>query len=249
MFGMTIDALRMNEAIHQLLCWLDADRTRLKYLVTPNVDHVVNFQKNERFREAYAKADIVLVDGKPLLWASRLLGIDIPETIPGSDLVPALFDASARGGSLTVYLLGAGPGVADRAATRISRRWPHMEVIGTYSPPFGFENQEEENRKIIQQIRSRRPDLLIVGLGAPKQEIWVSEHANDIGAKVALCVGASIDFFAGERCRAPSWMRKVGLEWLHRMMTDPRRLVRRYFRDLMIFPGLVFREWLQNITS
>ena len=122
-------------------------------------------------------------------------------------------------------------------------RWPAVEVVGTYSPPLGFEKDETENAAILSRIATARPEVLIVGLGAPKQELWVHKHQTAINAKVALCVGATIDFLAGERSRAPVWMREAGLEWAYRIFTEPRRLAARYAKDALIFPRILAREW------
>jgi len=179
----------------------------------------------------------------PVLLAARLLRRPIPERVPGSDLAPALFAAAERRGGLRVYLLGAGPGVAERAARRIEQMWPAVEVVGCYSPPLGFEHDEQENQQILARIAMNRPDVLIVGLGAPKQELWLNANRHRLCVPVALGVGATIDFLAGEKARAPRWMRAVGIEWLHRMASEPRRLARRYARDAWVFPQLVYREW------
>ena len=141
-----------------------------------------------------------------------------------------------------MFLLGAAPGVADEAARRIHARWPGVHVTGTYSPPLGFEHDAEENSSIIARIADASPDLLIVGLGAPKQELWVHSHQHELSAKVVLCVGATIDFLAGHRKRSPAWMQHAGLEWLHRVVSEPRRLASRYARDAWIFPQLMWRE-------
>jgi len=151
--------------------------------------------------------------------------------------------ADGAGGGLRIYLLGAAPGVADRAAGNIRKDWPAVEIVGTYSPPIGFERDAAENEAILNRIAGAGPDVLIIGLGAPKQELWVHQHRGRIAAKVALCVGATIDFLAGERKRAPMWMREAGLEWLYRVALEPRRLAARYAKDALIFPRLVAREW------
>ena len=142
-----------------------------------------------------------------------------------------------------MFLLGAAPGVAARAAENIMRRWPGVEVVGTYSPPLGFEKNPLENEHILEQISGARPDVLVVGLGAPKQELWVDAHRERINTAVTLCVGATIDFRAGEKKRAPVWMRRGGLEWLHRVASEPRRLFKRYARDAWVFPQLMWHEW------
>lgn len=249
MFGMRIDALKMSEVVDRIFHWVQSSDGQCRYLVTPNVDHAVLYQHHAGLRHAYEQASLVLADGMPVLWASRLLGRPLPQRVPGSDLAPALFAAAARRGGLRVYLLGAGPGVAARAAEAIEETWPAVRVVGTYSPPLGFENDPDENNQILARIQMNRPDVLVVGLGAPKQELWLAANQARIRAPVALAVGATIDFLAGEKARAPHWMRKVGLEWLHRLASEPRRLAARYARDAWIFPQLVWREWRSTAQS
>lgn len=246
LFGFELDAISMSEAVEQIYGWVASGERSCRFVVTPNVDHAVLFQQHAGLRRAYANASLVLADGMPVVVAARLLGRALPGRVAGSDLAPALFDAAERHGGLRVYLLGAAPGVARRAAANIAARWPSVRVVGTYSPPIGFERDRQENEKILAKIAAAKPDVLIVGLGAPKQELWVDAHRDGIEASAALCIGATIDFLAGEKRRAPRWMCRVGLEWLHRVASEPRRLLRRYARDAWIFPRLVWREWIDS---
>ncbi len=248
LFGVEIDPLRMDQAVAQVMAWIADPAGRCQFVVTPNVDHVVMLQHHDGLKAAYSDAGMVLADGAPVLWSSRLLRCALPERVAGSDLVPALLEAASTDQPLRVYLLGAAPGVADRAAENIRSRWPAVEVVGTYSPPLGFEKDETENGAILNRIARAAPDVLIVGLGAPKQELWVHKHRDAIQAKVALCVGATIDFLAGERSRAPVWMREAGLEWLYRVASEPRRLAARYAKDAWLFPRIVAREWWRRRT-
>ena len=245
MFGFEIDPLSLDQAVEQIYEWTTWRSHRSRFVVTPNVDHAVMYQEHNALRAAYAHASLVLADGMPVIAAARLLGLPIPERVAGSDLVPELFERAADHGGLRVFLLGAAPGVATRAAAYIEHRWPSVEVVDTYSPPPGFEHDVRENEAILSRIARAQPDLLVVGFGAPKQELWVDAHRDRIEAAVTLCVGATIDFLAGEKRRAPVWMRKTGLEWLHRLLSEPQRLFRRYARDAWQFPQLVFREWHQ----
>lgn len=244
-FGLNIDALDMRSAVNVIAGWLGATRSTCRYVVTPNVDHVVKLDTNLAFRKAYESAALVLADGRPVVMASKMFGQALPGTVPGSDLVPALFDRyQADEVNLAVFLLGAAPGVADRAAGHIQAKWPHVKVVGTLSPSFGFERDDTECAQICAAVAQSGADLLVLGLGAPKQELWVAKYANQLPVKVALCVGATIDFLAGEKPRAPMWMRQFGVEWLHRMGSEPRRLVGRYAKDAVVFPQLLFKEWL-----
>lgn len=243
LFGCAIDRVRMPQAVLRVIELIAADDGICHYVVTPNVDHVVMLEHHEGLRRAYADASLTLADGMPVVLASRLLGRGLPERITGTDLACELLASAAEHGGLRVFLLGAGPGVAEQAAQRITSKWPAVDVVGTYSPPFGFEKDAAENAHILEQIAACRPDLLVVGLGAPKQELWVHEHRHEIEARVALCVGAAIDFLAENKRRAPRWMQRAGLEWLHRMASEPKRLAGRYAHDARQFPRLVWREW------
>jgi N-acetylglucosaminyldiphosphoundecaprenol N-acetyl-beta-D-mannosaminyltransferase len=239
LFGISIHAVRMPQAVETVLAWIRQSDERCRYVVTPNVDHVVQLDRCPSFRAAYTDASLVLADGWPIVAASRWLGRPLPERVAGSDLVPALFSA---GQPLRVFLLGAAPGVADRAAQRTAQRWPHIRIVGTHSPPKGFENRPDENSRIVELMDQVQPELLLIGLGAPKQELWVHRHHERLAVPVALCVGATIDFLAGARRRAPLWIQRLRCEWLFRMASEPRRLAGRYARDAWVYPQLVWRE-------
>lgn len=243
LFGVEIDAVRMDDAAAKVVSFIHEEGKPCQFVVTPNVDHVLLLQENAGLRRAYADASLVIADGWPVVVASQLLGKPLPERVPGSDIVPAVFGAVRGRKPLRVFLLGAGPGVGERARQRIHDRWHGVQVTGVYSPPFGFERDAAENEAILARIEAAEPDLILVGLGAPKQELWVHKNRDRIRAKVALCIGATIDFLAGEKPRAPRWVQRVGFEWFHRMMSEPKRLLPRYARNAVVFPGIVVREW------
>jgi N-acetylglucosaminyldiphosphoundecaprenol N-acetyl-beta-D-mannosaminyltransferase len=249
LFGMKIDRIDLNEAAQTLLDWSSHPATEgCRYVVTPNVDHAVLLRHHGGLRNAYQHASMVVADGAPLVAAARLLGRPLRGRVAGSDLVPRMLEFasyadSLRNRPLRVFLLGAAPGVAQRAAIHIVRRYANVEVVGVHSPPLGFEHDDDANRLALEEVARHNPDLLVVGLGAPKQELWVHRHANEIHARVAICAGATIDFLAGDKRRSPRWMQRVGLEWLHRLASEPRRLASRYFRDAIVFPQLVWHEW------
>lgn len=244
MFGIAINKVSMAQAVEDTLSLALSGHRDCHYVVTPNVDHVVQLQDNEAFRAAYGGAKAIYADGKPLILASALLGNRLPGVVPGSDLVPGvLAEASRARRTLTVYLLGAPPGVAERAAVNIGAQWgPKVQVVGIYSPPMGFEHDAVECRRIIDRVNAVAPDLLVLGLGAPKQELWVHRHQAELKVGVALCVGATIDFLAGNKRRAPQWMRTLAVEWVYRMLQEPRRMIRRYAHDMLMFPLLLARE-------
>lgn len=248
LFGMTIDRLTLSDAIARTLKWAtDESATGCRYVVTPNVDHAVMYQHDADLRAAYADSALVVADGAPLIAASRWLGKALPERVAGSDLAPGLLAAASEsfasgGPPVRLFLLGAGPGVAERAADRIDGQWPGVEIVGTHCPPIGFERDDAANDRALAAIAGAQPDVLLVGLGAPKQELWVHRHRERIDARVALCAGATIDFLAGEKKRSPRWMQRLGLEWAHRLLSEPRRLAGRYARDAWVFPQLVWGE-------
>lgn len=246
LFGMQVSRLTMPRTIDRVLGWCAAPRADVcRYIVTPNVDHAVMFQHRADLRSAYSDAALVLADGLPLVIASKLLRRPLPERVAGSDLVPKLLSA---GQQLRVFLLGAAPGVAGTAADQIRLQWRNVSVVGTFSPPLGFENDPAENDRILAAVAAVSPDLLVVGFGAPKQELWVHRNHRALQAKVAICAGATIDFLAGNKQRSPVWMRRCGLEWLHRVATEPRRLAGRYARDAWEFPQLMWREWRREYS-
>ena len=243
LLGVMVHAVTLVEAVHQIEQWVKWPEERCRYIVTPNLDHAVLLRTRRDLRAAYAEASLVIADGMPMVWASHLTGARLRERVAGSDLVPALFDWPAPNDKLRVYLLGAAPGVADRAATHIRRSYGNVEVVGTYSPDLGFEHREQENDAIIQRINDAKPSVLIVGFGAPKQELWIHKYAPRLACRVAICAGATIDFLAGHRQRAPVWMQNSGTEWLHRALSEPRRLLPRYLKDAYYLPSLLLEDW------
>jgi N-acetylglucosaminyldiphosphoundecaprenol N-acetyl-beta-D-mannosaminyltransferase len=249
LFGMRIHVVRASDAHSLVDAWTNEPLGAMRYVVTPNVQHTMEFQDNVAFREAYASAALVIADGWPLVASSRIFGRPLPERVAGSDLLPGLFELARAERPRTVFLLGAKPGIGERAAAAIHARWPNVRVVGTYSPPLGFESDDAENRRILAMIDEKRPDILVVGLGAPKQELWTHRFQHEIRAKVSLCLGGTIDFMAGATKRAPEWVRQVRLEWLHRALSEPRRLGRRYAEHALLFPALVARTWLSNKRS
>lgn len=205
---------------------------------TPNVDHVVLGQHNPRFRAAYAAASLSLVDGTPVLWASRLLGRPLPAKISGSDLVRPLMERAAQRGH-RVYFLGGDPGVAQRAKAVLEQQLPALQIVGVDDPRINVDSVSED---VLQRIRDAKPDLVLVALGAPKQEIFSHEQREALKPAVLLGIGASLDFIAGSRRRAPQWVSSVGLEWLYRLAQEPRRLAGRYLLRDPQFLWIVSRQ-------
>jgi N-acetylglucosaminyldiphosphoundecaprenol N-acetyl-beta-D-mannosaminyltransferase len=166
-------------------------------------------------------------------------------------LVPALLSGiSAKNISIKVFLFGAGPGVALRAKEHIHAQWGNsIQVVGATSPTFGFEHDAEASASHAREIAQSGADILLIGVGAPKQELWAFTYREQLNVKLVLCVGATLDFLAGEKKRSPLWMQHAGFEWFYRMCQEPKRLVRRYARDAFIFPFVVLREAFQRFSE
>lgn len=233
-----IDNLTMDEALQKINQLITEDRNA--YVVTPNVDHIVQLERGGPLTEVYKSADLILTDGKPLLWISKWYGTPIKEKISGSDLFPRLCALAAEKG-YKMYFLGAAEGVAAKAAENLEKRFPGLQVVGTYSPPFGFEKDEAEMEKIKQQIKNATPHILIVGLGCPKQELFILHHKDEFGVPISLGLGATLDFEAENIKRAPKWMSNIGLEWLYRITQDPRRLIKRYWNDAVSIVPIIIK--------
>jgi N-acetylglucosaminyldiphosphoundecaprenol N-acetyl-beta-D-mannosaminyltransferase len=239
----SIDAVTFQQALEII-----TDRAASRQggtVFTPNVDHIVMARKNRAFREAYSRATLSLVDGTPVLWASRLLGHPLPEKISGSDLFLPLIEMAAKRG-LRVFLLGGAAGVADLTATRLKERFPGLEIVGTGSPQVGATSDSLLPLTALETVRLSDPHLLFVAMGAPKQEFLIDRAAALIGPCVAVGVGAAFDFIAGRQRRAPPWISALGLEWAYRLWHEPRRLWRRYLLQDPAFFSIVVGDLVQR---
>jgi N-acetylglucosaminyldiphosphoundecaprenol N-acetyl-beta-D-mannosaminyltransferase len=194
---------------------------------TPNVDHVVLADEDAGLRDSYSRVNLSLADGMPMLWAARLLGKPLPEKVSGSDFVPLLLERAAERG-WRVYFLGGAPGVAALARDKLRERLPRLEVVGVDAPRIDPGDPVEVRDRLVDGIRATAPHLVLVALGAPKQEVWIDRTRDALRPAVLLGVGASLDFVAGTVARAPRWMSNAGLEWLYRLSREPRRLWKRY---------------------
>ncbi len=237
--GVPFDNVTTAEALVRIQGMIASGRPH--YLVTPNVDFLVQARRDTELRRILCDAHLVLCDGTPLLWVSRLLGNALAERVAGSDLVPLLIQMAAEKG-YRVFFLGATPPAAEQAVARLRARFPELTIAGHYSPPFNTllaMDHEEIRRRIFEA----QPDLLLVGLGCPKQEKWMAMHYRELGVPVSVGVGGTIDFLAGQLKRAPMWMRRSGTEWLFRLAQEPQRLFRRYCTDLWVFGWAILPQW------
>jgi N-acetylglucosaminyldiphosphoundecaprenol N-acetyl-beta-D-mannosaminyltransferase len=245
--GVSIDALDFDAVVDAI-----AQRAQSGgapgYVVTPNAHHVVLYQRDTLLRQIYRDAFLVVPDGVPLLWAATLVGTPLRGRVNGTDLTEALCARAARDG-LRVFLLGGRDGAADAAAEHLTMKYPGLSICGTYCPPMGFENDPEENAKIHATVAAARPHLLFVGLGAPKQEYWMHRNLAQLGVPMAVGIGVSFELLGGFVPRAPVWMQRSGLEWLHRLVNEPNRLWKRYIFGNATFCWLVIRQLFAGAST
>jgi N-acetylglucosaminyldiphosphoundecaprenol N-acetyl-beta-D-mannosaminyltransferase len=223
--GVRLHAITETRCIQHILDQLESGRGGM--LVTPNLDHLHRCTKNLAFSALLAEADLVVADGMPLVWASRLQGTPLPERVAGSNLITTLSGAAASRGR-SVYLLGGSQGTAQGAARVLVERFPNLKVAGTYYPPMGFENDPAEMAAIVESLGAATPDIVYVALGSPKQEKLIARLRQILPDAWWVGVGNSFSFLCGDVRRAPRWMQVSGLEWMHRLFQEPKRLFRRY---------------------
>lgn len=221
-----VDNVSLAETLDRIEAFVAEGTPRL--IVTANVDHLMLLENNQAFRAAYARADLVTCDSIPLKWALRFLGRPIKERVAGADLIGPLCARAAQRG-LSLFFLGAAPGVAAKAKEVLEKRYPGVKIVGTYAPPVMPLDELLRDRESVRRVREARPDVLLVAFGAPKQEIWLDALRHELGVPVGIGVGAAFDFAAGIVKRAPAWVQNAGLEWLWRFFQEPKRLWRRYF--------------------
>jgi N-acetylglucosaminyldiphosphoundecaprenol N-acetyl-beta-D-mannosaminyltransferase len=224
----SINNVTMQEALDAVIDMVHKDKK--SYIVAVNVDVIMKMEKDAYLRTITGKADMVLTDGQPLIWISKIHKHPIKAKISGSDLVPELCRIAAQRG-YTIFILGGKEGVAEKAAKNLINQYPHIQIVGFYAPPLGFETDSSELTKINDVISEVHPDLLIVCFGCPKQEKFIYENIEHYNAKVSISAGATVDFLAGEVKRAPRWMSEHGLEWFYRFLQEPTRMFKRYFVD------------------
>jgi N-acetylglucosaminyldiphosphoundecaprenol N-acetyl-beta-D-mannosaminyltransferase len=237
--GVRVDRVDLAEAAAHIDHFLrSAERHQV---VTVNLDFLAVARQNPRFRETLNRASLAVADGMPLVWLSRLRGEPLPERVTGMALVDECAGLAERDGR-GVYLLGAAPGIAEAAGRALQKRYPGLRIAGTCSPPVGALSARD-NASIVREINRCRPAVLLVALGAPRQDLWIRDNLHALDLSVAMGVGCVFDVLAGVVDRAPTWMQSWGLEWAYRLGREPRRLWRRYvLNDAPLFARLLLSE-------
>ncbi|MHC5064112.1 MAG: WecB/TagA/CpsF family glycosyltransferase [Planctomycetota bacterium] len=246
LMGVQIHAITEERCIRHILGAISAGRGG--WVATPNLDHLRRFQKDPEFAKIYPTASLRVADGVPLLWASRLQGTPLPEQVAGSNMISSLSAAAASEGA-SVFLLGGDPGTAEKAAKVLTERFPALKIAGTACPQPGFERDESQMSELQAQLTASQADIVFVALGSPKQEVLIHDHHGILPKSWWLGVGISFSFLCGEVQRAPRWMQRCGVEWLHRLLQEPRRLMKRYLLQGIPFALRLFsRSFWRRIT-
>jgi N-acetylglucosaminyldiphosphoundecaprenol N-acetyl-beta-D-mannosaminyltransferase len=227
--GIPFHSLTMDEALDTLEDYIRDGR--FHQVATANVDFVKNAMRDRQVRDILCSCDLVVPDGMPIVWMSRLLGAPLKERVCGVDLVERLAELSARRG-YRIFLLGASESRSRRAAKVLRQRHPDLRIVGRYSPEVR-PLEQMDHEAILARIEEARPDILFVAFGNPKQERWLAMHRDRLNVPVCIGVGGSFDAISGDIPRAPVWMQQSGLEWLHRLCQEPRRLAGRYLEDAL----------------
>jgi len=238
--GVGVSAINMSIAMDLIEGWIS--RRESNYITVADVNSIMVGQTDPEFLRIHNKAGMVTPDGMPLVWLGRYHGNKNVERVYGPDLMLALCEESITKG-YRHYFYGGNEGVPELLKTRLEERFPGIKVVGTYSPPFRFLT-DEEDENIVKTINKAKPDIVWVGLGAPRQERWMAKHVDRLEAPILIGVGAAFDFNAGLKKQAPPWIQKSGFEWLFRLSREPRRLWRRYLRNNPLFVFLILRQTL-----
>ena len=250
LMGVRVDRVDGRAAIDRIMSSIEAGVGG--WVITPNVDIMRRIVSDPVFARLAASADLSIADGMPLVWASRLQGTSLPARVAASELVFPLTREAARL-EYTLFLLGGASDTAQETAFALLDHAPAASIVGTYAPPMGFEHDEEELLRIIRMLRDSAPDIVLCAFGCPKQERLMVELRQWLPATWFIGVGGSFTIASGHTPKAPRWMRRLGLEWLHRLRLEPRRLFRRYIIDdlpfalrLLVTSALVGLPWRRS---
>ncbi|MCR4309323.1 MAG: WecB/TagA/CpsF family glycosyltransferase [Deltaproteobacteria bacterium] len=250
LFGYRISAAGLESDVAEALSWVK-NHDAVRYMATANPHSLVVASKDVAFRTALQQADILIPDGTGILMATRVLDTSPPvrEKVAGTDFFLRFTELAERVGGLKYFFLGSSENVLSLIRSRIARDYPGIEVCGTYSPPFRERFSDEENQQMLDVIRAARPDVLWVGLTAPKQEKWIFENRSKLDVPFMGAIGAVFDFYAGTKVRSSLYWQKLGLEWLPRFFREPGRLWERNVKSTPIFLIWVVREKIRRVFS
>ncbi|MHC4402037.1 MAG: WecB/TagA/CpsF family glycosyltransferase [Planctomycetota bacterium] len=237
-WGLPLARLTYRQTLDEVDCLIR--RGEPAFFITANLNYAMLARRDERMRSVNDRAAFLLADGMPLVWYSRLLGKPLPERVAGADLISMLAERAAER-AYRVFLLGGAGDVAEQVAGTFGRRYPGVRIVGVEAPMID-DLSEQQHEGLIARIRQARPDLLLVAFGQPKGELWLAENYQALGVPACVQLGASFDFVVGRTSRAPRWMQRTGLEWLHRIGCEPRRMIPRYLRNAAFLVTAIARD-------
>lgn len=237
--GVEVHRVDFAATLDQIAAWIAAPATHCRQICTVNPEFIMDARRNATFAAALRRADLRVPDGVGVLWAARMLGAPLSERVTGSDGIYQICQRAANEG-WRVFLLGAGPGVAEMAAQKLRERYAGLQVVGTYAGSPAI----EEWPTIQARLAAAQPDILFVAYGHPRQDLWIDTHRHELPAKVALGIGGAVDFVAGVAQRAPLWLQQLGLEWLHRLIMQPWR-----WRRMVKLPIFALRVLEQRLRT
>lgn len=243
--GVDVSAINLADTLEQLQDWVAARRGN--YICVTGVHGIMESWRDSKLRAIHNRAGMVAPDGMPLVWLSRFRGFNAVARVYGPELMLAVCERSMAAG-WRHFFYGGGPGIADRLARRLQARFPEIRIAGTYTPPFRTLTRAEDE-KVIDLINRARPDLVWVGISTPRQEYWMADHVERLRPATLIGCGAAFDFNAGAKRQAPRWIQRSGLEWCFRLVSEPRRLWKRYLLNNPLFVGLVVLETIGLLRS
>ncbi|NBT09179.1 MAG: glycosyltransferase [Chitinophagia bacterium] len=241
--GIQISSISMSNLLDDFAVLIRSS-SKASVCITP-VNSILATRKNAQVLAIYNNANYTLCDGVPVLWASRFLGTPIEQRITGLDLLPALLEFCATN-NFSLFFLGASPGVGNALKAKAEELHTSINIKGVYCPPFAAKFEKAENDKMIAAINAVKPDIVLVSLTAPKQDIWISENLEYLDTKIAIGIGGAFEVTAGLINRAPVWMQKASLEWFYRFTQEPKRMFKRYFIEAPVFIPLVILQKLRG---
>jgi len=239
--GIYIANISLEETILFIQNQIEGTNYNPTTIYTPNIDFIVKAQRDKNFKACLNDASLLIPDGKPIIWISRWFGTPLKEKVSGSSLFFRLCHLAVKN-QYRIFLLGAAKGVAERAKINLEKQYPGILISGVYSPSTGFENDQNEIGHIISLLRQSASDILVVGLGAPKQETFIHMYKYKYQIPVSLGLGGTIDFAAGIQKMPPEWIKQSGLGWLYRLILNPRKFWKRYILEDLVFFKYVFQQ-------
>lgn len=243
--GVNVSATNMTDAVNIIMDWVNNNEKR--FVIARDVGGIVRCQADKNFKALHEKSGLNVPDGAPLVWVGKLYGFAETDRVFGPELMLKVCKKSIEYG-YTHFIYGGKPGLADELRNNLCEWFPGLQIVGTYTPPFRPLNEDEE-QELISIINQLKPDIFWVCIGSPKQEFFSDQYLYKLDTKVMICVGAAIDFHTGRLVDAPDWVKKIGMQWFHRLCQEPKRLWKKYLINNSTFLILISWQILKDFLS